>query len=295
VIDSLVVGASGQTGAALVRRLTLLGRAVLGTYSTRAIDGGRPLDLADRDEVMRLVEETRPKAIFNPAGMTNVDECERRPDEALAVNGLAPGWLAEAANLAGAALVHFSTDYVFDGEAGPYAETDEPRPLSVYGRSKLEGERAVLGWGARGCVIRTCVVFSRTPGHGNFFSQVYGRLREGRKVTPFKDQFVNPTWAEILAEAAIEAADLGLSGLLHVGGADWLSRLEFCERLALRFGFPLELLEPVETGSVKLPARRPLKAGLKIDLARRLLKTRLMGLDEAFAGIAGGTPSGGVL
>jgi dTDP-4-dehydrorhamnose reductase len=217
--------------------------------------------------------------------MTNVDDCERQPERALTVNARAPGRIARAAKRANAFVVYFSTDYVFDGAAGPYGECDSPNPINHYGRSKLEGERLVAESGARHSILRTCVVYSYKPGHANFFMQVYSKLSAGQKVTPFQDQFVNPTYAPALAEAAIDVAEGELSGLLHVGGADWVSRVDFCRRIVSRFGFSEKLLEPVDTAQVALPAKRPLKAGLKIDLARAR-GVRLTGLDDALADIA---------
>lgn len=263
--EYLVVGASGQTGAELAARLRAQGKSVVGTGFRQAADVA--LDLGDAAAVDALLAHERPRVIFIPGGMTNVDECERHPDRAMEVNAYAPGRIAEAAKKIGSFVVYFSTDYVFDGAAGPYGECDAPNPINHYGRSKLEGERRVAASGARHSILRTCVVFSYTPGHGNFFMQVYSKLSGGQKITPFLDQFVNPTYAPCLADTALQIARDEMTSILHVGGADWESRVAFCNRVADTFGFSKALLEPIETARVPLPARRPLKAGLKVDLA----------------------------
>jgi dTDP-4-dehydrorhamnose reductase len=283
VSEYLVIGASGQTGTEIVQRLRARGQIVIGTGFKKSADV--PLDLGDAAAVDALLAREKPRVIFIPGGMTNVDECERRPERAMEVNARAPGRIAQAAKKLGALVVHFSTDYVFDGSAGPYGECDAPNPINHYGRSKLEGEKLVEASGARHCIVRTCVVFSPTPGHGNFFMQVYSKLSSGQKITPFIDQFVNPTYAPRLAEAAIKIADDEMTSILHVGGADWVSRVEFCTQVAERFGFSKALLEPIETAKVPLPAKRPLKAGLEVDLARARGLT-IAGLKEALDEIA---------
>jgi dTDP-4-dehydrorhamnose reductase len=181
----------------------------------------------------------------------------------------------------GGHLIHFSSDYVFDGEAGPYSESAAARPISPYGRSKLLGEKRVAESGARHCIVRTCSVFSYDPGGTNFFMHIYERLKRGEKVRAFVDQELTPSYAPALARAGMAVAERGIQGLLHAAGRDRVSRLEFTRRVARTLGLPDDLIVPVRMNELGLKARRPRKAGLRTQRAGEVPEAVLPGLSEA--------------
>jgi len=195
--------------------------------------------------------------------------------------------VAEQAERIGAFVVYFSTDYVFDGAAGPYAEGARPAPLNHYGRSKLEGERRVAASGARFAILRSCLVYGMDPGGSNFFMRVVERFRRGEPQPAFLDQFLTPTWAEDLGRAAITLAEERREGVHHVAGPRLLSRVDYCLELARAYGFSQDLVRPVRAADVPSPSRRPLRAGLTSSRDHGTLAPR-----EAFARIRITTPPG---
>ena len=192
----LLTGRNGQVGWELERALAPLGEVVATDRST--------LDLADPDAIRRVVREARPEIIVNAAAYTAVDEAESEPELAMRINGFAPGVLAEEAKRLGALLVHYSTDYVFDGEkATPYVEEDEPNPLNVYGRTKLKGERAVQSSGCRHLILRTSWVYGARG--KNFLLAILRKARDAQELRVVVDQVGAPTSVELVARATLAA------------------------------------------------------------------------------------------
>lgn len=277
----LVIGASGQVGAAVTVRLHERGHDVVGTYHGVPQPGTRWLDLTDVGATERLIAEVEPDWIVCPAGLTHVDRCEDHPDEAMAVNRDAPAAAARVAAKRGAGFVYFSTEYVFDGTAGPYAEDDPINPLSVYGRSKLEGERRAAAENPRTVVIRTTVVYGPEPQGKNFVYQMLRRARDGETTRAPRDQISSPTYNVDLAAATVELIERDFHGVLHVAGPAVLDRYAFAQEVCAVFGLDQGLVEPVETAALGQRARRPLRAGLAINRARGLLRTPLRSPREA--------------
>jgi dTDP-4-dehydrorhamnose reductase len=280
-VRALVIGASGQVGAAVTARLHERGHDVVGTYHGVPQPGTRLLDLTDLAATERLIAEVEPDWVVCPAGLTHVDRCEDHPDEAMAVNRDAPAAAARAAAKRGAGFVYFSTEYVFDGTAGPYAEDDPINPLSVYGRSKLEGERRAAAENPRTVVIRTTVVYGPEPQGKNFVYQMLRRARDGEPIRAPRDQISSPTYNVDLAAATVELIERDFRGVLHVAGSAVLDRYAFAQEVCAVFGLDQGLVEPVATSALGQRARRPLRAGLAIERARGLLRTPLRSPREA--------------
>lgn len=268
---ALVIGASGQVGAALSACLSDRGHSVIGTHAQTPVPATRRLDFTDTAATERLIAETTPDWIFCAAGLIHVDYCEDAPDEAYRANRDAPAATARVAAHRGARFVYYSTEYVFDGEAGPYAETDPPNPLSVYGRSKLEGERAVVQAHAGALVIRTTVVYGPEPQGKNFVYQLLRRLRAGERMVVADDQRSSPTYNGDLAAASVELAERGVAGVIHVAGPAVVDRYAFARIACQIFALDSSLLAPTPTAALRQRAARPLNAGLRIDRARTLL------------------------
>ena len=289
---ALVIGASGQVGRESSRALLAGGWKAVGTYRSRPAQGLLPLDVIDDAAIKRTLREVRPALCVLCSAMTAVDRCEDEPELAEASNARAPGVVAEACREVGARLVFLSTEYVFDGTAGPYGEDDPPSPVSVYGRTKLEGERRVLAASGSNLVLRTTVVYSHHPGDRNFAMQVLERLGRGERMRVPADQVSSPTYAPDLGAAIARLAERGEGGVLNVAGPDVLGRHDFAARAARALGLDPSLLEAVTTVSLSQRARRPLAAGLRIDRLRGL-GVGMRGVDEglrAFARLAGRGP-----
>lgn len=215
------------------------------------------LDISDRAAVMSAVRDVRPDWIINAAAYNDVDGAESAKEQAFAVNAIGAGNLAEAAREVGAMLIHISTDYVFDGLKGSaYIEDDAPNPLSVYGSSKLEGERRVLNSGARVCVLRTAWLYGL---HGkNFVKAIIAKKQSGGPLEVVADQMGSPTYTADLAEAIRRLVRTDVQGLFHVANAGACSRFELAKEIV---GGSVEV-RPITTAKAHRRARRPANSSL---------------------------------
>ncbi len=277
---ALIIGASGQVGAALIERLTAGGHDWVGTYAHVPRPGLQPLDMTDHRGTERLIAETAPDWVFCVGALTFVDYCEEHPDEAFCVNRDAAAVAARAAAKRGAGVVYYSTDYVFDGENGPYTEDDPVQPISVYGQSKLQGEHAVRDENVRALIIRTAVVYGPEPQGKNTVYQTLRRTRAGERLRVSDDQLCSPTYNADLAAASVALATRGLGGVFHIAGPAVLDRPAFA-RLACRvFGYDETLVDAVPTSELGQRAARPLRAGLRSERAQAALATSLRGPED---------------
>lgn len=276
---TLVVGGSGLVGGALLRAL---GADGVGTYRTRPREGLHHLDAADALAVRRVLDEVGPAVVFFPAAEPNVDWCEQHPDDSYRQNVLPAKVALEATRATGARFAFFSSDYVFDGRDGPYAEGDAVAPLQVYGRHKLEVEELVLQAG--GTVIRTTTVFGNEPPPAkNFVLRVIARMRAGERLRVPADQISTPTWADELAGAAIAVAARG--GIWHVAGPQMLARDQFARMVAEVFGLDVSLIDAVPTSALAQVAPRPLRSGLRTEKLAAVVGVSLTTPREALHGL----------
>jgi dTDP-4-dehydrorhamnose reductase len=228
------------------------------------------LDISVADEVQRRVRNDRPDVVINCAAWTDVDGCETNPEKAYAVNAFGPENLARASREIEAAFVTISTDYVFDGEKGaPYTQDDTPRPISVYGEAKLEGERRSQSEYARTVIVRTGFIFG--TGGRNFLSRVVELAREGQQLFAISDAIGTPTYARDLAARLHELAALNRPGIFHVVNAGCGATYEQFSRTALAFaGLDDGLLKVVSMKSLKRPAPRPVDSRLECLLSKAI-------------------------
>jgi len=251
-----VLGAEGQLGSELVR--------LLGADS--AVSHKR-VSITDAEAVDALIASREPDVVFNCAAYNAVDRAEVEPDQAFAVNALGPSLVASVCRRQGASLVHFSTNFVFDGaHDGPYVEADEPSPLSVYGKSKLEGERRVLEAGPNLLLVRTAAVFG---GPGSFPHRILDRARSGERLRVVSDQRVNPTFAHDLAAAAVELAEQGMAGIVHVVADGCTGWDDFARAVLAESGVEVEV-ESIPSSTYPAAARRPLNGCLASTRFRAL-------------------------
>ena len=229
-----IIGANGRLGAALGREYTR-------DFEVTSF-GRSQLDLGQLDRVRSALAAIKFELLINCAALTNVDYCESHREEALLVNAEAPRLLAEIANEKSAKLVHVSTDYVFDGKkTAPYTEEDKAIPLSVYGESKLEGERRVLDVSSQHLVVRLSWVFG--PDKPSFIDQIIQRARENEAVTAVADKFSSPSYTIDVASWLRLAIDKNANGILHLannGGCSWQEWAQYAIDVCRNLGIPLK-------------------------------------------------------
>ncbi len=283
----LVVGASGQVGVELCHALEA-GAPERVLRTTRVPrEGWLTLDLAklaSTKEAASLFDDAEPDMVICSGAMTWVDGCEDQPEVAFRANAHGPSMLAAYAQQRGIPFLFFSTDYVFDGteaHAGPYLESAQPCPLSVYGRSKLEGERAILRVNPQALILRTTWVYGPDAAGKNFISTLQKQLRAGERMRVPDDQVSTPTLNRDLAQAALELMKARASGMFHVSGPDLLSRYELARRVAAFFDLDGSLIDGVATSDLKQRAARPLQSGLRSErLAEAVPSFRIRTLQE---------------
>jgi dTDP-4-dehydrorhamnose reductase len=276
----LLFGKNGQLGWELYRTLAALGEVIAYDFPE--------VDLSVGESFLGVIRSLRPEVIVNAAAYTAVDRAESEVERAFAVNARAPGLMAQEAQALGAALVHYSTDYVFDGRKGSlYIETDAPNPLGVYGRSKLEGERAVEHACHAYLTLRTSWVYSLRG--DSFVAKVLQWSRQQPTLRVVDDQIGSPTWARTLAEATAQLLAMGgedilgwireRSGLYHLAGDGFASRFEWAQAI-LRYDPSKEKqvtrqILPARTADFPTPAQRPLFSALDCTKFRDAFGFRL--------------------
>lgn len=276
---ALVLGGTGLVGGALLGALAKRGKEAVGTSTTAS--GFEKLDLRDAPASRALILKVGPGVIYHAAARPSVDECEEHPEETRAVNVAPMAGLAAAAAECGARLVFFSSDYVFSGEAGPYAEEDPTGPVNEYGRQKLQAEAALSASCCDWLALRTTVVFGPEPAGKNFVARLGRELAAGRRPRVPADQFGSPTYAPDLAEAAIQLAEHGEGGVVHLCGPDVVGRLELAREAARAYGLDPGLIDGVPTAALGQKARRPLRAGMRTAKARARLGRELVDYKKA--------------
>ena len=227
-------------------------------------------EIASAAEAERALRGQEFEAMLCVAGMTNVEGCEDEQAAAMQVNATAPASFAAVARQRGIPFVYFSTEYVFDGEAGPYLEDDEAHPISVYGRSKWEGELGVRAAHPDALILRTTVVYGQDAGEKNFLYSLMRNLRAGKEMRVPEDQISTPTYNMDLAKATEMLLAKEETGVFHVCGPELLSRLEFAQAIARELGLDEALVRGVATADLKQKAPRPLRAGLRTHKLRRV-------------------------
>jgi dTDP-4-dehydrorhamnose reductase len=277
----LVVGASGLVGRACVGSFRRRGGAI-GTYHRRADPSLLPFDMTMTDAARDLVDRVAPRAVICAGADPHVEGCEADPVATRRINVEGTLRLAEAARGAGVPFVFFSSEYVFDGTAGPYVEEAPRHPVNEYGRQKAECEHALQTM-SRTLVVRTSGVFGWNDDGKNFVLQLRKHLGRGERMRVPDDQEITPTYAPNLAEVVAELVDDGVTGIVHVAGARPMNRTAFARAAARVFGFNPALIDPTPTAAFGLKAARPLNAGLSTAKVASLARTPLLDPEEGLA------------
>jgi dTDP-4-dehydrorhamnose reductase len=262
----LLTGSNGQVGWELQRVLAPTTKVIALTREQ--------LDLSQSDAIRQAVRAHKPDIIINPAAYTAVDKAETEPDIAMVINGTAAGVMADEAKKLDALLIHYSTDYVFDGtKASPYIESDIPNPQSVYGKTKLAGEQAIQAVGCKHLILRTSWVYGVHG--GNFVKTILRLAKERNELRIVADQYGAPTWARLLAESTahiIGKYSEDKSGVYHLtssGRTNWHQFAEEIVRLARQYDDALKdkslTIHPIATHEYPVPAKRPANSSLSTE------------------------------
>jgi dTDP-4-dehydrorhamnose reductase len=277
----LIAGANGLLGQKLIKvfqddyEVLALGRQA----QPRLPEGNFQYhqgDITDRRGLRDLVQNFVPNFVINAAAFTDVDDGETKRELCWQINVTGVENLAYAAQKIQARLIHVSTDYVFDGAAGPYREDDRPNPLGFYARSKLAGENVLLNSSANYAIARTMILYG--TGYKirlNFVTWLINQLRNGQPAQIVDDQFGNPTLAGELARALRALAESGRDGIYHLSGSETIDRYHFAVKIAEVFNLDPQLIQPIKTSDLKQAAPRPLRSGFDISKAVRELKVNM--------------------
>ena len=285
----LITGSNGLLGQKLVYNLKQ--RKDVELYATaigenRLIDKSGysflSLDITDRNNVNKVIENVGPDVIINTAAMTNVDACELNKEACWKINVDAVNYLVEASIKSNSHFIHLSTDFVFDGESGPYSEKDTPNPLHYYGESKLAAEKIIQKKSNNWAVLRTIIIYGITDNmsRSNLVLWSKGEIEKGNTIRVVNDQYRSPTLAEDLAEGCIAVADKNAQGIYHLSGPETNSILELVYKVAEYYNLDKSKIIPVTSASLNQPAKRPLKTGFIIEKAKTDLNFNPMNFDE---------------
>jgi dTDP-4-dehydrorhamnose reductase len=281
----VVVGAGGRTGGKILEVLKReTDHDIIGVTRHAIIDrsGAQEFDPTSRREWRRITNDDRwrPGAIINAAGFTDVDQCEVNRERAWRDNVTLIEHLLDTARRAESQLIQLSTDHVFDGTSGPYAEDDTPQPRNYYGRTKLAAENLCRRQGEC-AILRTMWLYGTSPSPRPYYSQwAAAQLRNGATLSAPTDELGNPTLIDDLAFAIVHVIDRTYTGVLNIAGPDLLSRFEFLQRIATEWSLPGAQLLPTTSAGTNRIAHRPLKSGLISFRASATLDIRFTGVED---------------
>ena len=288
----LITGSNGLLGQKLLHKLRVdktveLIATSLGENIVSEKNGYTyfDLDITNENAVSKIILEQKPDVVINTAAMTDVDLCEDKKLECDILNVDAVQYLADACTKIEAHLIHISTDFIFDGEDGPYIEEDTPNPLSYYGTSKLRSEEILYNHKVKWTILRTIILFGvgENLSKGNIVLWAKEALAKGDPLNIIDDQFRAPTLAEDLADACILAAKKKSYGIFNASGKDVMSIYEMVERIAKYYGKSTENLNKISTATLNQKASRPPKTGFVLDKARKVLGYKPHSFEQCLA------------
>ena len=251
------------------------------------------MDITDAEAVQEVMAAVQPEAVIHTAAMTNVDQCESKKELCWSLNVTAVEHLVQACRRQNSYLCHVSTDFIFDGAAGPYHEDDRPSPLSFYGWSKLAAEEVVRRSGLRWGIARTVLVYgiAADMSRSNLILWVKKSLEDGKTIKVVTDQFRSPTLAEDLALGCWLMADRQAEGVFNISGKDLLTPHEMALATADYFGLDAALITRADSSTFTQPAQRPPRTGFVLEKARRVLGYEPRSFREGIALLAEQTGS----
>lgn len=291
----LITGANGLLGQKLVGLLTKQPNVELiatarGDNRLPFLEGYmyRSMDITDRQQVLDTITDVRPDVVIHGAAMTDVDKCETQKDDCWAQNVHAVEYIIEACRATGAFLLHVSTDFIFDGAAGPYDETAEANPISFYGWSKQAGETAVIHSGIHWAIARTVLVYgiAHDMSRSNIILWVKKSLEDGKNIKVVTDQWRSPTLAEDLAMGCYLIANKEAEGIFNISGKEVLTPYEMAIKTADYFGLDKSLIAQADSSTFTQVARRPPRTGFILDKSKYVLGYDPHSFEEGIAILA---------
>lgn len=277
----LVTGANGLLGQVLTKQLLEKKYEVIATGKgpsrliMAALEGYtyKETDITDGPAIEALIIDEKPDLIVHAAAMTQVDQCELNKQECYNVNVTATRFIIDAAKKIKAKLVYVSTDFIFDGNNGPYKETDEPAPVNYYGSTKLVAEKAVMESGLDWAIARTILVYgiADASGRTNIISWIKQSLQSGITIKMVTDQFRTPTFVHDLARGIVLIIEKNARGIFHLSGDEQMTPYEIGVEVAKFFGFDQSLVQQSSSPDIKQPAMRPPRTGFILDKAKKEL------------------------
>lgn len=283
----LITGANGMLGQRLVKfflqqkNYSLLTTSVEEKPAFNCADYSE-CDITIRDNIKKLILDYYPDVIVHTAAFTNVDLSETEREMCWKVNVKAVEYITEACRVLDNYLIHFSTDYIFDGTNGPYSESASPNPLGYYARTKLASENVLKLSGVAHTIIRTNVLYGIAESRPDFVRWVINKIINKEKINIVTDQVNNPTFIDDLVQAISKIIEFKKQGVYNIGGKELLSRYDFTLRIADFFNLDKNFIFPIVTKELKQPARRPLKGGLIITKAEAELGYKPYSIKESF-------------
>ncbi len=288
----LVTGSNGLLGQKIVKQLVKSKTEFVATSLGENRNSACPtanyqsLDITNSQEIQSIFELAKPTVVLNTAAMTNVDACEADEVNCRIINVEGVDLLFQAAKKRNAHFIHLSTDFVFDGEAGPYIETDQRNPLSIYARSKVDSENLLINSEYKNwAILRTIIVFGEGENlsRSNIVLWAKSALKEGKTLTIVNDQFRAPTWADDLAWACIQTAVLNAQGIFHISGPETFSIYDLVIRIGKFYGLSTDMIQPISSATLSQKAKRPPKTGFIIDKAKASLGYNPISIEESLA------------
>ena len=284
----LIIGSNGMLGQSVLKQFEneLEYELMLASFEEDSFipnHSYEQIDISDKKAVKKLILNFFPDFVINLAAYTNVDKSEIEKELCWNINVNATEYLAKYCVPSNAHLIQISSDYVFDGENGPYSEVDLPNPISYYGRSKLAGENVIKRFDIASTVLRTNVLFGNTKyGRPDFVKWVVNTLKENKSIKIVTDQINNPTYLDDLAGAIKDICITNKSGLYNIGGAEILDRYSFTNRICDFFDLDFSMVTPISTEDLQQLAKRPLKSGLINLKAETEINYKPTPLEECF-------------
>ena len=285
----LITGSNGLLGQKIVRQALKKGIIFLATSKGENRNPDCPsenyqsLDICKEDDIAFVFTDFQPTHVIHTAAITNVDACELNPEECELVNVIASRYLFEASQKINAHFQLLSTDFIFDGEKGNYKETDEPNPLSVYAKSKVDGEALLLNSDYKNhSIVRTIIVYGigNNLSRNNIICWAKEALGKGQEMNIIDDQFRAPTWADDLAWACLRICELNKTGIYHISGPETFSIYTIVERVANYYGLSTDSLTKTDSSTLNQPAKRPPRTGFDLTKSRNELGYNPKTLEE---------------
>jgi dTDP-4-dehydrorhamnose reductase len=258
----MVTGASGLLGSYLFRHFKKSSEAIQGTHFNNPTPGTTQIDLLKFSEVDALLKELRPELILHCAAEDKPDECELNPERTREINLEATRHLLHRSKETNAKFVFYSTDYVFDGRIGPYRESDAPAPVNEYGRQKLSAEQLIKDAYGNYIIMRLALIYGVDPHHRGYLVRFVRNLTNGVTVETPIDLLGTPVYARQIADVTGALVDKDARGLFHVGGREFISRYDFCNKVTDVFHLDRRYLKPIHMRQMDRAAQRPLNGGL---------------------------------